>query len=439
MRRLAWMVAVVLAAGTAAAADQGQGREGRRLPRVAPGRPPDRRRPEGRPRRRAPSSRARTTPRASPRSRSATRSRPRASASGRRLAARARARGQAQRLGDVRGRRQVHDRPGRVRGAPAGPLLRPLKAATDRSADSRAGPRSSACAASWTTCCRPTSPPEQVRVYVIENKEWNAFAMGNYSIYVFSGMHGRPGRRRAGHRAGARDRARHPRAHAPAVQEGDVDPARGASARVGGRRDRSTTTRAAVAQLAGDVARRSRLRRTATAATWRTRPTAWACATRTRPATTSPRARACGSASPRSTARRARWRTSSSATTRSSSARAANLEKQIALQLPRRAEAGRRPARSRPAPRRVRPARGRAPLPPRLLRPGHGLTASSSVTGRHAAGRSSTKKEIRPGMSATEVRGPPGQAEGGGRRFGAKSIWTYPASRSCSRAARSSR
>ena len=30
--------------------------------------------------------------------------------------------------------------------------------------------------------------PEDVRVYVIENKEWNAFAMGNYSIYVFSGL-----------------------------------------------------------------------------------------------------------------------------------------------------------------------------------------------------------------------------------------------------------
>ncbi len=29
---------------------------------------------------------------------------------------------------------------------------------------------------------------ESVRVYVIENKEWNAFAMGNYSIYVFSGL-----------------------------------------------------------------------------------------------------------------------------------------------------------------------------------------------------------------------------------------------------------
>jgi Zn-dependent protease with chaperone function len=31
-------------------------------------------------------------------------------------------------------------------------------------------------------------PRESVRVYVIENKEWNAFAMGNYSIYVFNGL-----------------------------------------------------------------------------------------------------------------------------------------------------------------------------------------------------------------------------------------------------------
>ena len=34
----------------------------------------------------------------------------------------------------------------------------------------------------------PYVDPSQVRVYVIENKEWNAFAMGNYSLYVFSGM-----------------------------------------------------------------------------------------------------------------------------------------------------------------------------------------------------------------------------------------------------------
>jgi Zn-dependent protease with chaperone function len=34
----------------------------------------------------------------------------------------------------------------------------------------------------------PYLSPGDVRVYVIENDEWNAFAMGNYSIYVFSGL-----------------------------------------------------------------------------------------------------------------------------------------------------------------------------------------------------------------------------------------------------------
>jgi Zn-dependent protease with chaperone function len=30
--------------------------------------------------------------------------------------------------------------------------------------------------------------PKQVRVYVVDNKEWNAMAMANYSIYVFDGL-----------------------------------------------------------------------------------------------------------------------------------------------------------------------------------------------------------------------------------------------------------
>jgi Zn-dependent protease with chaperone function len=34
----------------------------------------------------------------------------------------------------------------------------------------------------------PYLRPEDVRVYVIDNPEWNAFAMGNYSVYVFSGL-----------------------------------------------------------------------------------------------------------------------------------------------------------------------------------------------------------------------------------------------------------
>jgi Zn-dependent protease with chaperone function len=34
----------------------------------------------------------------------------------------------------------------------------------------------------------PYLEPERVRVYVVDNPEWNAMAMGNYSIYVFSGL-----------------------------------------------------------------------------------------------------------------------------------------------------------------------------------------------------------------------------------------------------------
>ena len=34
----------------------------------------------------------------------------------------------------------------------------------------------------------PYVPQESVRVYVVDNDEWNAMAMGNYSIYVFSGI-----------------------------------------------------------------------------------------------------------------------------------------------------------------------------------------------------------------------------------------------------------
>ena len=34
----------------------------------------------------------------------------------------------------------------------------------------------------------PYVEPERVRVYVVDNPEWNAMAMGNYSIYVFSGL-----------------------------------------------------------------------------------------------------------------------------------------------------------------------------------------------------------------------------------------------------------
>ncbi len=34
----------------------------------------------------------------------------------------------------------------------------------------------------------PYIDPKQVRIYVVDNKDWNAMAMANYSIYVYSGL-----------------------------------------------------------------------------------------------------------------------------------------------------------------------------------------------------------------------------------------------------------
>ncbi len=50
------------------------------------------------------------------------------------------------------------------------------------------GPQVERVRAIVDTLLPPYIDPEDVRVYVIENAEWNAFAMGNYSIYVFSGL-----------------------------------------------------------------------------------------------------------------------------------------------------------------------------------------------------------------------------------------------------------
>jgi hypothetical protein len=99
--------------------------------------------------------------------------------------------------------------------------------------------------------------------------------------------HGRPRRRRARDRARPRDRPRHPRAHAQAVQEGDVDPAGGRRCRGAAEEIDDKNKRAVPSCWCCSVPRPGR---TATAARWRTRRTAWGCATRTRAATTSPRA-----------------------------------------------------------------------------------------------------------------------------------------------------
>jgi hypothetical protein len=50
------------------------------------------------------------------------------------------------------------------------------------------GPRVERARAIVDDLLPPYLEPADVRVYVIENDEWNAFAMGNYSIYVFSGL-----------------------------------------------------------------------------------------------------------------------------------------------------------------------------------------------------------------------------------------------------------
>jgi Zn-dependent protease with chaperone function len=50
------------------------------------------------------------------------------------------------------------------------------------------GPRAERVRAIVASLLPPYVDPARVRVYVIENKEWNAFAMGNYAIYVFSGL-----------------------------------------------------------------------------------------------------------------------------------------------------------------------------------------------------------------------------------------------------------
>ena len=48
----------------------------------------------------------------------------------------------------------------------------------------RRGPR----AALVNRLAPPYVPRDQLRVYVIDNKEWNAMAMGNGAIWVFSGI-----------------------------------------------------------------------------------------------------------------------------------------------------------------------------------------------------------------------------------------------------------
>ena len=50
------------------------------------------------------------------------------------------------------------------------------------------GPQVDRCRRIIDRLLPPYVDPKKVRVYVVDNKEWNAMAMANYSIYVFSGL-----------------------------------------------------------------------------------------------------------------------------------------------------------------------------------------------------------------------------------------------------------
>jgi predicted Zn-dependent protease len=105
-----------------------------------------------------------------------------------------------------------------------------------------------------------------------------------------------------------------------------------------------------------------------------------------------------------------------------SSARAVNLERQIALNYPDGPKEGVRPAK----PSTLRAASSSAAPAPAPL-PGQTSALSSSSSGpASSAASSGNRKEIRPGMNASEVRtmlGKPKEEVA----FGARSIWTYPA------------
>ena len=137
-----------------------------------------------------------------------------------------------------------------------------------------------------------------------------------------------PGRRRAGHRPGARDRARHLRAQPPPSQVGHDQRRR----RTGSehRRRLHRQRPGPLGRPGGDLPRRHDLRQHVQPRRTRTRPTAWACATSTRPATTTARRPTCGGSSRPSTATATRSRTSSSGTTRSRPSAPSDLEQEIA-------------------------------------------------------------------------------------------------------------
>ena len=168
---------------------QGPWRESGRLRRVAPRRLHRRGRPAG-----LPGAGAQVQGRgrgegASARSPSATSSRRRASAvpTGRSSPARSRPSPTAPRCSRARSA-PPPTRPRRRRARRAASPRATGRRRRASASSSRAGPQVERVRRIVDTLLPPYLHPEDVRIYVIENKEWNAFAMGNYSIYVFTGL-----------------------------------------------------------------------------------------------------------------------------------------------------------------------------------------------------------------------------------------------------------
>ena len=98
-------------------------------------------------------------------------------------------RGQAERRRALRERRPQGHRRSRAAVDPGGTIPRRRRArATSVGRLYTEGPEVDRVRRIVDSLCPPYLDPGAFRVYVIDNKEWNAFAMGNYSIYVFTGL-----------------------------------------------------------------------------------------------------------------------------------------------------------------------------------------------------------------------------------------------------------
>jgi Zn-dependent protease with chaperone function len=272
------------------------------------------------------------------------------------------------------------------------------------------------------TLLPPYIDPSQVRVYVIENKEWNAFAMGNFSIYVFSGiMDDLDDDELAivlGHEIAhaTHEHTRKQFKKAMWIQLAAI----GVSAAAEEIDDKNKRAVAQLLVLFGaqawsngygrdmeDQADRVGLRYAYEAGYDITK-------------------------GPRLWQRFAKKYGESGKVANFffgnhslSSARAVTLERQLALNYPDGPKGGGvRMAASAPTRTASGPQPG--PLPPLSSGQGAALTTSSSSGPAAAAAPSGGKKQIRPGMTPTEVRtllGRPKEEV----EFGTKSIWTYPA------------